>query len=200
MTHLMARGGPPGRRGPRRDARASGPRVDQGSQRTRRAAARHRRPGLLDRPLRCAPLTVHRTAARNAPDGRSSKPDQMSHYQRPLVLGEVAGRLPAFAQRSQRRRLLPAAGLGQGAAGGIGTAHPWPGGAAGVGLPRHQPGPAAARGIGLRHRGDQGPGVGMRRRGKNRLAGALLDDPAEVHHRDLAERRVDHRRSWLMKR
>jgi len=25
MTHLMARGGPPGRRSPRRDARASGP-------------------------------------------------------------------------------------------------------------------------------------------------------------------------------
>ena len=25
MTHLMAHGGPPGRRGPRRDARASGP-------------------------------------------------------------------------------------------------------------------------------------------------------------------------------
>ena len=25
MTHLMARGGPPSRRGPRRDARASGP-------------------------------------------------------------------------------------------------------------------------------------------------------------------------------
>jgi len=87
------------------------PRIWQGSQRTRRAAARHRRPGLLDRPLRCAPLTVHRTAARNAPDGRSSKPGQMSHYQRPLVLAwreepdRIAATLSASRTAALRRKV-----------------------------------------------------------------------------------------------
>ena len=57
MTHLMARGGTLGRRGPQRDAL----RIGQGSQRIRRAAARHRRPGCLDRPLRCGPLAVRQT-------------------------------------------------------------------------------------------------------------------------------------------
>jgi hypothetical protein len=61
MTHLMAYGGPPGRRGPRRDVL----RIGQGSQRTRRAAARHRRPASLDRPLRCAPLAVGRHRGAN---------------------------------------------------------------------------------------------------------------------------------------
>ncbi len=80
MTHLMARGGPPGRRGPRRDTR-----IGQGPQRTRRVVARHRRPASLDRPLRCGTLVVVSTAARTAPVGRTRETGQMSHYQRSLV-------------------------------------------------------------------------------------------------------------------
>ena len=71
MTHLMAPGGP-----------------------SRTTC----RPGSLDRPLRCAPLTVRRTAARTAPVGRSRDPGQMGRYQRSLVLAsmpQVATHLPA---------------------------------------------------------------------------------------------------------
>ena len=81
MTHLMARGGPPGRRGPRRDARASGKGRNAPGGPPRATAGR----ASLDRPLRCAPLTVRRTAARTAPDGRTREPGQMGHYQRSLV-------------------------------------------------------------------------------------------------------------------
>ena len=86
MTHLMARGGPPGRRGPQRDVCASGkgrnapggpPRATEG------------RPPLTARcvalRLRCA-----NTAARTAPDGRTRENGQMGHYQRSLVLGSDA--------------------------------------------------------------------------------------------------------------
>ncbi len=38
---------------------------------------------------------------------------------------------------------------------------------------------------GLRDGGDQGPGVGVRRRGEDLFAGADLDDPADVHDGDV---------------
>ncbi len=49
MTHLMARGDPPGRRGPQ------------------------------------ATMLTASGKGRNAPDGRTREPGQMSHYQRSLV-------------------------------------------------------------------------------------------------------------------
>jgi hypothetical protein len=81
MTHLMAARRPAGQA--RSAARCT--RIGQGPQRTRRTAAPHRRPGSLDRPLRCGPLVVSNTTTRTAPDGRTREPGQMSHYQRSLV-------------------------------------------------------------------------------------------------------------------
>ena len=66
-------------------------RIGQGPQRTGRAAARHRRPGSLERSLRCAPLVVDNATARTAPDVRSREPGQMGHYQRALVLAKATG-------------------------------------------------------------------------------------------------------------
>ena len=81
MTHLMARGGPPDRRGSQRDAGASGKRRNAAGGPPRATAGRVclTARGVAPR------LRYASTAARNAPDGRTSKPGQMSHYQRPLV-------------------------------------------------------------------------------------------------------------------
>ncbi len=82
MTHLMARGGPPGRRGPRHDATASG--------KGRNAPGGPPRPTAGRFPLsaRCvaARLRCANTVARTAPDGRTRDAGQMGHYQRSLVL------------------------------------------------------------------------------------------------------------------
>jgi hypothetical protein len=56
MTHLMVARRSAGQA--RSAARCA--RIGQGPQRTRRAAAPHRRPLSLDRPLRCGPLVVRK--------------------------------------------------------------------------------------------------------------------------------------------
>ena len=81
MTHLMMPSGSPGRRGPQRDAPASG-------------KVRNAHGGPLGLTEGRVPLTARgvaarlwcaNTTARTAPDERSREPGQMCHYQRSLV-------------------------------------------------------------------------------------------------------------------
>ncbi len=81
MTHLMARGGPPGRRGPRRDAGASGKGRNAPGGPSRATA------GRVPLTARCVAVRLRcaGTAARTAPDERTREPGQMGHYHRSLV-------------------------------------------------------------------------------------------------------------------
>ena len=55
-------------------------------------------------------------------------------------------------------------------------------------------------GVETRHRRQQRLRVGMARRAEDLLGAALLDDAAEVHHRDLGADLAHDRRLWLMNR
>ena len=83
MTHLMTYGDLPGRRGPQRDACASGKGRNAPGMSPCVTAGRH--------PLtaRCVAVRLRcaGTAARTAPDGRTRDAGQMCHYRRSLVLG-----------------------------------------------------------------------------------------------------------------
>ncbi len=81
MTHLMARGGPLGRRGRQRDAHASGKGRNAASGPPRATA------GRVCLTARCIALRLRYPAPlREARlTGGRAKPGQMSHYQRSLV-------------------------------------------------------------------------------------------------------------------
>ncbi len=81
MTHLMARGGPPGRRGRQRDAHASGKGRNAASGPPRATA------GRVCLTARCIALRLRYPAPlREARlTGGRAKPGQMSHYQLSLV-------------------------------------------------------------------------------------------------------------------
>ncbi len=82
MTHLMAHGGPPGRRGPPRDANASG------KGRNAPGGPPRATEGRLPLTARCVAVRLRcaNTAARTAPDGWTRDAGQMGHYPRALVL------------------------------------------------------------------------------------------------------------------